>query len=439
MGDAELCAFIAEALSPVKRILRDILPYLAEARRRFAQPGRRVPVPGRPTWGEWVRENLGISDRHARRLLAGGREPQGGGGDQMQVKLDGRQQAALVKAQLAANDLANALRDGRDWRPALAEYERTTVTTARLETYLGTLEREPDWKGVLTKLVSALETFNGTLPFVVRETMQDAQGLLGRNANGDAVRFGPSYPTIPYPGGKGRLAPILVSFMPPKGRLYLEPFAGRGNVFWAACSSRLGFQKWALNDIRTARFFEAVRTIGGTFEVPARSREEYFHQWKRFRQGDPQAILMEPYLTFAGGGYGRGGFGGKKSASALGYTETIRACHSLMLSTGVEVTSLDWTELDWSSLGTDDFVYFDPPYIGGDVRAYRQGDVSHGDLLRLLKGARFKWLLSGYDHESYIRELGQPFYAEDMQLAVTNPRIAGKGEGRRVECVWRNY
>ena len=54
MGDAELCAYIAGALSQVKKILRDILPYLAEARRRFAQPGRRVPVPGRPTWGEWV-------------------------------------------------------------------------------------------------------------------------------------------------------------------------------------------------------------------------------------------------------------------------------------------------------------------------------------------------------------------------------------------------
>ena len=344
-----------------------------------------------------------------------------------------------MRAHLAANELVDVLRVGRDWRPALEEYERTAVTTATLEAYLSALEREPNWKAVLTKLVSALETCNGTLPFVVREAMHDAQGLLGRNADGDAVRGGSSYPTIPYPGGKGRLAPILVSLMPPKGRLYLEPFAGRGNVFWAACSSRLGFQKWALNDIRTARFFEALRTIGGTFEVPARSREEYFHQWKMFRQCDPQTILLEPYLTFDGGGYGRGGFGGKKSASALGYTETIRACHRLMFSTGVEVTSLDWTELDWSWLGREDFVYLDPPYLGGDVRAYKQGDVNHGDLLRLLKEARFRWLLSGFGHELYIRELGQPFHAEEVQLAVTNPRIAGKGEGRRVECVWRNY
>jgi site-specific DNA-adenine methylase len=40
--------------------------------------------------------------------------------------------------------------------------------------------------------------------------------------------------TFPYPGGKARLAPALVAMMPQNGRLYLEPFAGRGNVFFRA-------------------------------------------------------------------------------------------------------------------------------------------------------------------------------------------------------------
>jgi DNA (cytosine-5)-methyltransferase 1 len=36
------------------RTLREIAPFLREARDRFAQPGRRVPVLGNPTWTEWV-------------------------------------------------------------------------------------------------------------------------------------------------------------------------------------------------------------------------------------------------------------------------------------------------------------------------------------------------------------------------------------------------
>ena len=55
--------------------LRNNIAYIREARERFADPGRRVPVPGRPTFTEWIRQNLGISDRHVRRLLAASKEP----------------------------------------------------------------------------------------------------------------------------------------------------------------------------------------------------------------------------------------------------------------------------------------------------------------------------------------------------------------------------
>jgi hypothetical protein len=43
------------------RDLREALPYLREERHRFSQPGRRVPVPGNPTWTEWVQVNLHVT------------------------------------------------------------------------------------------------------------------------------------------------------------------------------------------------------------------------------------------------------------------------------------------------------------------------------------------------------------------------------------------
>ena len=57
------------------RDLREAIPYLREARHRFAQPGRRVPVPGNPTWTEWVQTNLHVTVRRVQQLLSEGAEP----------------------------------------------------------------------------------------------------------------------------------------------------------------------------------------------------------------------------------------------------------------------------------------------------------------------------------------------------------------------------
>jgi len=57
------------------RSLREIIPYLREARDRWAQPGRRVPVPGKPTWTEWVETNLHVTMRRVQQLLSEGTKP----------------------------------------------------------------------------------------------------------------------------------------------------------------------------------------------------------------------------------------------------------------------------------------------------------------------------------------------------------------------------
>ncbi|MGA8607994.1 MAG: hypothetical protein WB616_14000 [Candidatus Sulfotelmatobacter sp.] len=70
MTDQELVEHVQSKLRPVGQTLRLNIAYIREARNRFAQPGRRVPIAGQPTFAQWIRENLGISDRHVRRLLA---------------------------------------------------------------------------------------------------------------------------------------------------------------------------------------------------------------------------------------------------------------------------------------------------------------------------------------------------------------------------------
>jgi hypothetical protein len=65
LNDRELIAHVQTTLHNFS----DDLPYLREARNRFAQPGRRVPVEGQPTWKEWVEANLHVKIRTVQRWL----------------------------------------------------------------------------------------------------------------------------------------------------------------------------------------------------------------------------------------------------------------------------------------------------------------------------------------------------------------------------------
>ncbi len=75
MTDQELVEHVQNKLRPLGQTLLINLAYIREARNRFTQPGRRVPIAGRPTFTQWIKENLGVSDRHVRRLLAGPPDP----------------------------------------------------------------------------------------------------------------------------------------------------------------------------------------------------------------------------------------------------------------------------------------------------------------------------------------------------------------------------
>lgn len=103
LSDAEL---VKKCIQGFKK-LRELIPYLREARRRWAQPGRQVPVPGRPCWTEWIEQNLHVTPRRVQQLL---REPS-------EISSQGQKTLAVVPPKLRTGD----------WRGLLKATERRTA------------------------------------------------------------------------------------------------------------------------------------------------------------------------------------------------------------------------------------------------------------------------------------------------------------------------
>jgi site-specific DNA-adenine methylase len=237
-------------------------------------------------------------------------------------------------------------------------------------------------------------------------------------------------PTFSYPGGKAKMAKLLVEMMPESGRAYVEPFAGRANVFWVA-ALELNYKEWHLNDIRTADWFACIRDYGHDVVVPECNRMEYNKRLADFKNGCPYARMLEPYLTYSGAGFGAGGYRSNKKGGSTqgGFQQSIQMAQHILHATGATVTSADWKEAV-AGLGADDFVYFDPPYLDCNVTAYRPSDLDHMELVHHLLEAPYRWMLSEYD---------QPLYRDALGVPCLQKKAKTRHGAAREECLWKNF
>jgi hypothetical protein len=197
----ELNSALEELATTVVRTMEEIVPYLARMQRLLSQRGadRKIVLKkaGLPTWTKWAegyaaslhctlrtiqRHILLVREDHVQRALGQGSAAEktiGGSGVPKQARLDVRQQAALVRAQMAANDLAAALKDGAEWNPALAKFESVAISPAVLDVWSDAASRQPDWKTALVRLVDALEPCGESLPPSVSSALRATEALLG--------------------------------------------------------------------------------------------------------------------------------------------------------------------------------------------------------------------------------------------------------------------
>lgn len=114
ISDKELIAFLrTKFFGPLKRHLKDYLPYLRLAHNRFAQPGRRIPIPGRPLWSEFCSKELGVHVRTVQLWLAGDKPAT----KKIRNKYDAVDIAHLEKVAYAAQQLAEDNPDNAEYDP----------------------------------------------------------------------------------------------------------------------------------------------------------------------------------------------------------------------------------------------------------------------------------------------------------------------------------
>jgi site-specific DNA-adenine methylase len=250
---------------------------------------------------------------------------------------------------------------------------------------------------------------------------------------------------VRFPGAKVLLAPTIIDHLPRSGRIYCEPFAGRGNILWRLLEANPDYERIWINDIRTAPYYQALKTDG--HRVPIEVRD--FYEMKREFEltQSPRAILHEPFLTYDGTGYLDGGPRSdfRCGVGRYGYERTMRKLAHTMHVVNPIITDWDYRDV-LPYLGPNDLCVLDPPYASCDVGAYRSTDIEHCRLLSLLKHAKFRWLLIEFWNPIAERVLGKPIWRHQerqhntMCTRGTRPRSVTGSKPLRMECFWTgNY
>ena len=270
-------------------------------------------------------------------------------------------------------------------------------------------------------------------------------------------------------GGKGRLVPWLLNFVP-SHRYYLEVFGGGASLLFAKFPAL--FEVYNDLDAGLFSFFKVLRDPEKFKKFYQRiyltpySRREY--QLARNWQCDDEIERACRWFVLArmsfSGRFNSGWSFEYKSISQnmprfcsawLSVIDHLPEIHQRIMR--VQIDNLDWRDClekyDW---GQEEFIYLDPPYLHSTRRAKRyaceMSDEEHRGLVDYLITHKRRVLLSGYDNETY-RELeshGFRKYCIEVSChAAGRTRqsgLLGKGatfkngkNQRRKECVWINY
>lgn len=256
-------------------------------------------------------------------------------------------------------------------------------------------------------------------------------------------------PVLKYPGAKWRLAPWIISQMPPHEG-YLEPFFGSGGVFFNKPPSRVE----TLNDLdgSVVRFFETCRKhpdeLAWALSLTPWSREEFLQSdFCDDRTEDVEAarqFAVRCWMTFGARTRCKTGWRHTTGSKLNGGPDNPKLWARLPDTVQQVSARLQHAQfenrpaLDLLRIynGPELLIYADPPYIketrtlNGDQYRYEMTDLDHEELLKVLVQSDSMVILSGYDCDMY----------RDMLPGWKMTTIKARAErgAKRIECLWIN-
>lgn len=258
-----------------------------------------------------------------------------------------------------------------------------------------------------------------------------------------------------YIGGKSRLAPWIISYMP-KHQLYVEPMGGSAAVLLSKPRS-----KWEIyNDIdrEMCNFLMQVRDNYDKLQWKI-ERTPFSHllyrQWrKEFKEqtspDDPIERAARWFFTQEASFRGKWGGGWFAHIGAGQYISHSRRLEEIARRLqGVGIDSDDYRVIVGKFDAEHTLFYFDPPYLLEDgsnsdyFAAYQHRDrFDHAALSELLigRGLEGKWMLTYYEVPIIKMMYDKPdIYSVSREQSVATSSVKGRPAMRRTTILLANF
>lgn len=207
-----------------------------------------------------------------------------------------------------------------------------------------------------------------------------------------------------YTGGKYKLLPQLLELFPKQVNTFVDLFAGGGNVSVNVKAEKVVFNDlmWQvpemLQEFKKIGVEESLRKIDGyisSYDLSKENKEGYLALRELYSKGKSDPLMLYTLICYSFNNQirfnNKGAYNMPFGKDRSSFNPTLREKFIIFVqrlqSMEIQFSSKDFRELDLDTLGENDFVYCDPPYLI-TVASYNEnggwGEQAERDLLAKL-------------------------------------------------------